>query len=101
MANEPEKTKIILFIASAMIGLGAKLAHMHKDNPLTFGMVIRQSLITTMAAWLVWWLCQKYNQDETSTYIFGCITASFSHQLIMLVWEQFKTGFSKFLGGDK
>ncbi len=95
--QEPERTKIILFIISAFIGMCAKLANMHKEKPLTFFTVTRQVSITTMASWLVWWICKKYNQDEITTYIFGCITASFSHQVIMLMWTWVKNSMNNFL----
>lgn len=99
--NEGDKSKIAIYMASIAIGLGAKLATMHKENPLTLYSIIRQVSLTAMAAWLVWWICKKYDQDETSTYIYGCITASFSHQVIMLIWEWFKSGVNNFLSGTK
>jgi hypothetical protein len=96
--NEGDKSKILIYVVSTLIGLSAKLASMHKKHPLTFYTVIRQCCLTAMASWLVWWVCKKYDQDETSTYIFGCITASFSNQVIMIIWNWFKTGMNNILG---
>lgn len=84
--NESEVSKILLYIMSAGIGFAAKLATQHKKQPITLWDGCRQLLITVMSSWIVFWLCKKYNQDEVTTYIFGCISASFSNQVLSISW---------------
>lgn len=88
-------TKFAIYVLSVFIGLGAKLAIMSKDTPLTWRIIIRNSFITAMAVWIVWNVCDIYQVSDNARYIYGVVAAKFSDSVILFAWDFCKQFFSK------
>ena len=93
--SNPIYWKFAIYVFSAMIGLGARLAVYNAKEKLTFKELARNVAITALATWLVWNVCVMYDISNNATYIYGALAAKFSDSVVLLAWQTFKNAINK------
>lgn len=83
-------TKIALYIVGTILGIGAKLASMHRVKPVTIKDVIINSTVAFAAAYLVYALLVYTGHTSLAT-ISSVICGRFADDVLQLAWKAFKT----------
>lgn len=93
MAVHNEDTSFLVKIATyaigIILGLGAKLAIIHKEKTLTLKEFVLHSIVAFACAWLVWSALAYYGKLDLAN-IFSVIVGRYSDVILMAAWKQLK-----------
>lgn len=93
MPNQPEQTnfaiKAGLYIFGILLGLGAKLALISKEKPLTVKDFILHSTIAFACAWLVWAILEHYGKLDLAN-IASVIVGRYADYVLVAIWKSIK-----------
>ena len=93
MPQNPDENKfivnVILYIVGTIAGLGAKLAVMHKKNPITMKDVIVSSAIAFAAAFLVYFLLDYFGHTQAAI-VCSVICGRFADDVLTIAWKSVK-----------
>lgn len=91
--TQPETTNFILkaglYIFGILLGLGAKLALISKEKPLTVKDFIIHSSIAFACAWLVWAILEHYNHLDLAN-IASVIVGRYADYVLIAIWKSIK-----------
>lgn len=84
--------KLIAYSIGVIAGLGAKLASMHKKNPITLKDVAINSAIAFASAFLVYSMLDYYGQTKAAI-VSSVICGRFADDILTITWKSFKKWF--------
>lgn len=85
-----------IYLFGILLGLGVKLAKMHKEKPLTKLEFILHSIVAFACAWLVWNLLEHYNRLWMAN-IASVIVGRYGDQILLLIWKGVKNLIVSFI----
>jgi hypothetical protein len=83
-------TKIALYVLGTILGIGAKLASMHRVKPVTIKDVIINSSVAFAAAYLVYALLVETGHTHLAT-ISSVLCGRFADDVLSLAWKALKS----------
>jgi len=94
MAEQPPESanfilKAGLYIFGILLGLGAKLALMSKEKPLTVKDFVIHGTIAFACAWLVWALLEHYGHLDLAN-IASVIVGRYADYVLVAIWKAVK-----------
>lgn len=85
--------KLIAYCVGVVAGLGAKLATMHKKNPLTLKDIAINSAIAFAVAYMAY-SAIDYSGHKNAAVVFSVICGRFADDILTMTWKSFKKWFS-------
>lgn len=82
-------TKAGLYLIGIILGLGAKLAVMNKEKPLTVRDFILHGFIAFACAWLVWAILAHYDYLDFAN-IASVIVGRYADFILVAIWKSIK-----------
>jgi hypothetical protein len=83
---------VLLYCIGTIAGLGAKLAVMHKKNPITMKDIMVNSAIAFAAAFLVYFLLDYFGHQQAAI-VSSVICGRFADDILTVLWKSFKKYF--------
>ncbi len=88
--HQPEQSSFIikgaLYVFGILLGLGAKLALIHKEKPLTVKDFVLHSSIAFACAWLVWAILEHYGKLDLAN-IASVIVGRYADYVLVAIWK--------------
>jgi len=79
-------TKLIVYIVGVTLGVGAKLAIMHKEKSITWKDVIVNSVVAFAAAYLTWQVLYTAGYPQMAN-VCSVICGRFADDTLKFVWK--------------
>lgn len=90
-------TKLAVYLLGVVLGVGAKLATMHKVEPITWKVVVKNSLIAFAAAYLVWQILYTWGYPQMAN-VMSVVCGRFADDILKMglkIARKVLTGFSE------
>ncbi len=87
--------KISIYIFGVILGIGAKLATMHKQKKLTMTDAIVEFLIAAAAAFVVWSFFHYKLKEDDLAIIMSVIAGRYGDDIILKGWQELKKLMSR------
>lgn len=78
-----------LYVAGIVLGLGAKLAMMHKEKPLTIRDFVVHGTVAFACAWVVWAVLAHYGRLDLAN-IASVIVGRYADYILVAIWNSIK-----------
>ena len=89
-------TKLAVYCGGVLLGLGARLAIIHKEKNLTMKEVLSQSTVAFASAYLTWAILQTYAHPEMAN-VCAVIVGRFGDSILMMAYRAIRTAAKEFL----
>lgn len=91
--HPPEQANFLikagLYVFGILLGLGAKLALMSKEKPLTVKDFFIHGTVAFACAWLVWALLEHYGHLDLAN-IASVIVGRYADYVLVAIWKSIK-----------
>lgn len=87
--------KVFGYAGGVLLGLGVKIALLHKENPLTMKDFIIHALIAFACAWLCWAIMMHYGLIEWANIV-SVIVGRYGDLILIMIWKQVQNAIKNF-----